>query len=124
VLDLVLGMGFRPHFFDEDSMICPTLAAAGLLRGREGEGAAALALDHDALGTPPVDLAHLYLLDLVTRFDALYNLRHFFPRFPFPASVQRKNDLPLSGQMSEQNRCLPLLPFPSKTVIDTIKRYL
>jgi hypothetical protein len=97
VLDLVPGLGFRPHFFDEGSMIGPALAATGLLRGREGGCAATLALDHDALGTPPVDFAHLYVLDLVTRFDALYNLRHFFPRFPFPASMQRKNDLPLSG---------------------------
>jgi hypothetical protein len=94
VLDLVLRMGFRLHyFFDDGSMIGPALVAAGLLRGREG--AAALALDHDALGTPPVDFAHRYVLDLVMRFDVLYDLRHFFPRFPFPASAQRKNDLPL-----------------------------
>ena len=63
-------------------MISAAITTRGL-GGREGRGLAALALDHDALGTSPVDLAHLYVSDLVVRFDALYHLCHH-PPFPFP----------------------------------------
>src|SRR4051812_32288913 len=36
----------------------------------------AVAFNHDALRTPPVDCTHLHFLHLVVRFEALNNLRH------------------------------------------------
>jgi hypothetical protein len=83
VIDLVFfGTPFQPYFFDGSPMIRPALTA-GSRRGREGRVLAALlALNQDVLGAPPVDLAHLYLVNLVVRFDTLYHLRHLLSSFP------------------------------------------
>jgi hypothetical protein len=83
VIDLVfLGTGFQPYFFDDGPMVRPALAA-GSHRGREGRVLAALlALNQDVLGAPPVDLAHLYILNLVVRFDTLNHFRHLLSSFP------------------------------------------
>ena len=65
-------------------MIRPTLLT-GVLGGRKGLVLTALlALDYDTLGTPPVNLAHLHILDLVVGVDPLYNLRHGIPLLSFP----------------------------------------
>jgi hypothetical protein len=60
-----LGMCFQ-HFFDYGPMVRLTLVTS-LFGGREGLVLTALALDHDALGTPPVDLANLHVLNHVVR---------------------------------------------------------
>jgi hypothetical protein len=66
---VLVGTCFQ-HFFDYGPMIRPALLT-GSLGSREGLVLAALlALDHDALGTPPVNLAHLYVLNLVVCLDA------------------------------------------------------
>jgi hypothetical protein len=83
MLDLFFfGTGFQPYFFDDGPMVRPALAA-GSRRGREGRVLAALlALNQDVLGAPPVDLAHLYILNLVVRFDTLNHFRHLLSSFP------------------------------------------
>jgi hypothetical protein len=64
-------------------MIGAALCARGR-RGGEREPLSTLAFDHDALGTPLVDLAELYVLNFIARFGALYYLCHRYS-FPFPS---------------------------------------
>ena len=74
------------HFFDNGRVIHAAFDAGGFGSG-EGNFLTAVALDHGALGTPSVDSAHLHVLNLVVRFDALYNLRH---KLPFPTNGHEK----------------------------------
>src|SRR5919112_2053040 len=48
---------------------------AGASEGTEGRFLTAGAFDQDVRGAPPVDLAHLHVLNLVVRLDALDDLR-------------------------------------------------
>ena len=74
-----IGMCFFQHFFDYGPMIRPALLTS-VLGGREGLVLAApLALDHDALGTPRVDLAHLHVPNLVVSFAVLDYSHHQLP---------------------------------------------
>jgi len=73
-------------------MIRPALLT-GVLEGREGLVLAAIALDHDALGTRPVDFAHLHVLNVVVRLDALNHLRQLSSSlFPFPTRERAQQD--------------------------------
>jgi hypothetical protein len=65
-------------------MITATLYARRGRRGGEREPLPTFALDHNTLGTPLVDLAELYLLNLVARVEALDNLGHSPPFEPLP----------------------------------------
>src|SRR5919112_6710566 len=46
-------------------------ARSNLLSSLDGERLPAVAFNHDALGAPPVERAHLHFLNLVARFDIL-----------------------------------------------------
>ena len=70
-------------FSDSGSVVRAALAGSGGVG--EGCALAALALYYDAPGTPPVDPAKLYLLDLVAPFDALDYPHRVFSSFPRPA---------------------------------------
>jgi hypothetical protein len=83
---LLIGVRFQ-HFFDYEPMIRPALVT-NVLGGRESLVVPALlALDHDALGTPPVDPAHLHVLNLVMRLDALDYLTSQLSSSPVSVSV-------------------------------------
>jgi len=75
-------------------MIAATLYARGGGCG-EREFLSTLAFNHHALGTPLVDLAALYVLNLVARVDALGNFSHSSPFLatvllsPFPESDRK-----------------------------------
>ena len=60
---------------DESRMLRPALLAIGFGVG-EARLLAAPALDDNGLGLPPVDLALLYLFDVVARAGTLDYLRH------------------------------------------------
>src|SRR5215210_112575 len=66
---------------------------AGTLGAGEGRILAAVALDQDALGTPPVDLAELHLLDLVIPFD-VPDYDHRLLSFPSPWFRTGRSQLP------------------------------
>src|SRR5215208_3313328 len=51
-------------------------ARSNLSSTLDGKRVPAVAFNHDALGAPPVECAHLHCLYLVVRFDMLNNLRH------------------------------------------------
>jgi hypothetical protein len=80
VLDLLTRTRLQ-HFFDDGPVVCATLDA-GVLGGRESELLATAALNHDALGMPPVDFAHLYMLKLIVSFNTLNHFRHLLSSFP------------------------------------------
>ena len=90
VIDLILRTGVQ-YLFEEISIIRPT-PCASVLRGREGRLLATLALEHDALWTPPVDLAYLHVFDFVARLDALDYLRHCIPLSPFLTHERAQQD--------------------------------
>src|SRR5215212_4411371 len=50
---------------------------AGASEGTESRFLTADAFDQDVGGAPPVDFAHLHVLNLVVRLDALDDLRHW-----------------------------------------------
>src|SRR5215203_3417523 len=77
MIAFILRTGYE-HFFDNGRLIRPALGAGGF-KGAEGQLLTAGAFDHNALGTPPVDLAHRYVLNLVVRLDAFYKSRHGTP---------------------------------------------
>jgi hypothetical protein len=83
MLDLILRTGFQPYFFDDDVSIARATLCTGVIRGGEGQLLTAVALDHEALGTPPVDLAHRYVLNLITCLNVLDDFRHSSSS-PFP----------------------------------------
>jgi len=60
--------------FPYDSRVVSTALWADALRGGEVRPLAAVALDHNALRTPPVDRAELHLLNLLVPFGALEDL--------------------------------------------------
>jgi hypothetical protein len=77
MIAFILRPGYY-HFFGNGRVIRPALGAGGF-EGAESQLLTAGAFDHNCLGTPPVDLTHLYVLNLVVRLDAFYNLRHGTP---------------------------------------------
>src|SRR4051794_25411005 len=64
-------------------MLGPTFRARSILSTLDAKRLPTVAFNHDALGAPPVECAHLHFLNLVVRFDTLNNLRHRC-RFPSP----------------------------------------
>jgi hypothetical protein len=79
MIELLLLLLFRigvQHFYNDVSMDRATLFTS-VIRGGEGRLLTTLTLDDDALGAPPIDFAHLYVLNLVTRLGVLDDLRHY-----------------------------------------------
>jgi hypothetical protein len=74
VVDLILRTDVQ-HVFEDISIIRATLFAS-VLRGRGGWLLATLALDHDALWAPFIDLAPLHILNLVVGYETFDHLRH------------------------------------------------
>jgi hypothetical protein len=83
---VLLGTCFQHYLFDYGPLIRPALLTS-MLGGPENlVFTALLALDHDALRTPPVNLAHRYVLNLIVRVEALDNFRdhRYLPLSLFP----------------------------------------
>src|SRR5215213_10555350 len=53
------------------TMVGTTSRARSILSTLDGKRLPAVAFNHDALGAPPIDRAHLHFLNLVARFDIL-----------------------------------------------------
>jgi hypothetical protein len=75
VITFILRTSFW-HFFDKGRVIRPALAAGGY-EGAESRLLTTGAFDQDVRWTSPVDLAHLHVLNLVVRLDALDYRRHW-----------------------------------------------
>jgi hypothetical protein len=65
--------------FSDDGIVVCAAPVAGGRGGGEGRPLTAVALDHDALGAPGVDPAHLDLLHIVVRLGVLNNHRQSLP---------------------------------------------
>src|SRR5215217_5168416 len=90
MIALVLRTGLY-QISDKGYVIRAALATGGS-EGTEGRFLTAGAFDQDVRGAPPVDLAHLHVLNLVVRLDALDDLRHWH--------------LSLSPQVVDQAECV------------------
>jgi drug/metabolite transporter (DMT)-like permease len=65
-------VGLDVRLCSEDGCVVRTTPVASGHGVGERRSLSALALDHAALGTPPVDLAEPHLFGFVVRFDTLY----------------------------------------------------
>jgi hypothetical protein len=74
MIAFILPTGYY-HFFGKGRVIRPALGAGGF-KGAESQLLTAGAFEHNALWAPPVDLAHLHVLNLVVGVDAVDYLRH------------------------------------------------
>jgi hypothetical protein len=98
-------------FSDDGYVVRVARSTGGLVAGQE-RPLAAIALDHDALGMPPVDPAEAHLLSLVASFGVSDYLRHP-PPFPVgdaprfrQCHLQQPQTLPVVRPTSSTNlRC-------------------
>ena len=73
--DLILHSAVGRFFSGDDRMVRTAGITDSLIAGQD-RPLAAIALDHDALGMPPVDPAEAHLLNLVASFGVSDHPRH------------------------------------------------
>src|SRR5215216_6163830 len=80
------------------TMVYTTSRARSILSSTlDGKRLPTVAFNHDALGAPPVEGAHLHSLYLVVRFDVLNNLRHRLAGPFLPPALSPYSSPPSSG---------------------------
>ena len=78
---------------DNGRVVSPALGADALQAGKS-RPLAAVALNHNALRTPPVDRAELDLLNLIVSSGALDSVHRRSPPLPSPALKSRLTNFP------------------------------